>query len=540
MEIRDFKHPKMVHINNISASYYEEDFEDLENVNRSNSLICQESDDNEVFNNYYKLGLQPTDDSKNLSSSINNINSLKSQKDKQNNYEKKTEISKGEDQNGEVIKVYEIDEDEYSYHSREASIIMFGGNTPSPHNSNKNESPIQLKKKKTQSNSENSRSLSPVLYKNYKHGKVENGNDEEELNQQLNVEQNEERPNVMPNSNRNFNEIEGVADNNEINEEIDNETNEPLEPIYVMTIELEKGKKDIVKIFANSSPEKLAFDFCKNNDLDHEAMIYLIDEIQALMNRYLYKISSENIEIIEAAQDEEVDSDRKRTVEENKEGRTGEGAVREEGKDWSNLENLERMKNEENNNELNEGERDSPYNKNIDAEMITEDADDQNDYGLPTENNIKSNRSSHIRATQGNHEHTNLSNAITDEYIKKNILSKAEESLFREKNSKQKLFSYELLEDTLSKSNIHSNANKSNFLHTTFNFNYKTEPEHSPISKKSKKLTHRENKDKAIIFEKLYQDAEKRRKKVKNNDKDFNLEIQTYNDRRCNNNFNNL
>ena len=49
-----------------------------------------------------------------------------------------------------------------------------------------------------------------------------------------------------------------------INEEEKIEENElGEEPIYVMTVELEKGKSESIKIYSNSKPEELAFSFCK-------------------------------------------------------------------------------------------------------------------------------------------------------------------------------------------------------------------------------------------------------------------------------------
>ena len=68
------------------------------------------------------------------------------------------------------------------------------------------------------------------------------------------------------------------------------EINNPVAP-YIMTIDIEEGKSEKLEIFFDSVPEKLAFDFCKINNLDFEAMQYLIGEINKLLN------SKENIEI---------------------------------------------------------------------------------------------------------------------------------------------------------------------------------------------------------------------------------------------------
>jgi hypothetical protein len=62
------------------------------------------------------------------------------------------------------------------------------------------------------------------------------------------------------------------------------------EPIYIMTIELEKERSDIIQIFNDSSPEDLAFEFCKKNNLNFKAMGYLVSEIDKLVNKFtLYR-----------------------------------------------------------------------------------------------------------------------------------------------------------------------------------------------------------------------------------------------------------
>lgn len=57
------------------------------------------------------------------------------------------------------------------------------------------------------------------------------------------------------------------------------------EPSYVMTIELEKGKSDIIQIFTDSSPDELAFEFCKKNNLNLKAMNFLTAEISKLLSK---------------------------------------------------------------------------------------------------------------------------------------------------------------------------------------------------------------------------------------------------------------
>jgi len=100
-----------------------------------------------------------------------------------------------------------------------------------------------------------------------------------------------------------------------------------------------------------------------------------------------------------------------------------------------------------------------------------------------------------------------------------------------------------LFDDTLSKSHINnnSNVNKSNFFgNTTSNFNIKTTEnqnyQNTQNTQNNNQNSQRSNKSKkpqSSIFDKLYQDAENRRKKVKNNNKDFYLEIQNYEKNKC-------
>ena len=61
----------------------------------------------------------------------------------------------------------------------------------------------------------------------------------------------------------------------------DNKKNE--EPVYVMTVELEKGKSENIKIYSNSKPEELAYEFCKKNNLDFSSLSYLTNEILNLV-----------------------------------------------------------------------------------------------------------------------------------------------------------------------------------------------------------------------------------------------------------------
>ena len=84
------------------------------------------------------------------------------------------------------------------------------------------------------------------------------------------------------------------------------------EPLYVMTIELDEGKSSNVKIYLDSKPEELAFDFCKENNLDYSSMSYLSSQIKDLMDKFTNDIVNNQNECIEELDEEKTDSKRNR------------------------------------------------------------------------------------------------------------------------------------------------------------------------------------------------------------------------------------
>ena len=82
--------------------------------------------------------------------------------------------------------------------------------------------------------------------------------------------------------------------------QIDN--HEGIEPIYVMTLELEQGKAEQIKIYSDSEPSELAYAFCKEHDLDYNAHEYLTEKIEVLLNQY--KNNAEDNSQIEEVEDE--------------------------------------------------------------------------------------------------------------------------------------------------------------------------------------------------------------------------------------------
>ena len=107
-------------------------------------------------------------------------------------------------------------------------------------------------------------------------------------------------------------ENEKIQNSNEINEndlitneEEKNEENEiEEEPIYVMTVELEKGKSESIKIYSNSKPEELAFSFCKKYNLDFSSLSYLSTQIKSLIENLPNGTDDKNNEPIEEVDEE--------------------------------------------------------------------------------------------------------------------------------------------------------------------------------------------------------------------------------------------
>ena len=79
--------------------------------------------------------------------------------------------------------------------------------------------------------------------------------------------------------------------------QIENNTdskNNSKEPIYVMTLELDQNNSANLKIYTDSVPYELAYEFCKNNNLDYTSLNYLASEIENLMTTYNTKMNQES------------------------------------------------------------------------------------------------------------------------------------------------------------------------------------------------------------------------------------------------------
>lgn len=102
--------------------------------------------------------------------------------------------------------------------------------------------------------------------------KNENSKDEEEIISIGNIQEEENMLHNLEDNNENIN----MSDSND-------KTKSDNEPLYVMSLELAKGKKEQIKIYSNSNSAELAFNFCKANNLDLSALTYLKEEIDKLM-----------------------------------------------------------------------------------------------------------------------------------------------------------------------------------------------------------------------------------------------------------------
>ena len=86
-------------------------------------------------------------------------------------------------------------------------------------------------------------------------------------------------------------EKEGI--NNLINNENSNKV-----PIYIMSLELVKGKQEKIKIYSDSDPMKIASDFCKQHNLDYNGLDYLRNKIESLLNQNKIQLNSKRKEKI--------------------------------------------------------------------------------------------------------------------------------------------------------------------------------------------------------------------------------------------------
>ena len=57
-------------------------------------------------------------------------------------------------------------------------------------------------------------------------------------------------------------------------------------PFYLMTLETSNGEIKQIKIYQNSDPFELSYNFCKDNNLDFESMKYVKKNIKEIVKKF--------------------------------------------------------------------------------------------------------------------------------------------------------------------------------------------------------------------------------------------------------------
>jgi hypothetical protein len=66
------------------------------------------------------------------------------------------------------------------------------------------------------------------------------------------------------------------------------------EPVYKMTVQLARGKFETLDIYLDTNAEELAYEFCREKNLDFNALNYLVSEINKLLGKDEVNISNLN------------------------------------------------------------------------------------------------------------------------------------------------------------------------------------------------------------------------------------------------------
>ena len=64
------------------------------------------------------------------------------------------------------------------------------------------------------------------------------------------------------------------------------ETNKYKKPFYLMTLEDNNGECKQIKIYQDSDPFELSYNFCKENNLDFESMKYVKKNIKEIIKKF--------------------------------------------------------------------------------------------------------------------------------------------------------------------------------------------------------------------------------------------------------------
>ena len=137
---------------------------------------------------------------------------------------------------------------------------------------------------------------------------MENNSNQNSENEENNYNENSKEEEINEKEIEELNNIENNQNEEELNNDINIENeNEEInnEPIYVMTLALEKGKSEKIEIYENSEPAQLAYDFCNKNNLDFNALDYLKEQITNLLDSYNKNEDNEEIDIPEIEEEQE-------------------------------------------------------------------------------------------------------------------------------------------------------------------------------------------------------------------------------------------
>ena len=59
------------------------------------------------------------------------------------------------------------------------------------------------------------------------------------------------------------------------------------QPYALLNLEIEKGVVKQLKLYKNSNPEEIAYNFCQENNIDFSLMAQIKNEIESLNQKYL-------------------------------------------------------------------------------------------------------------------------------------------------------------------------------------------------------------------------------------------------------------
>ena len=161
------------------------------------------------------------------------------------------------------------------------------------------------------------------------------------------------------------------------------DNNDDKKPFFLMTLEDNLGKCQQIKIYQNSNPSELAFNFCKENNLDFSSMKYIKANIKAIIRKFndtqqkglLYNNNNNSIKEEEDEDDYLTERTMKSNEKQKNKNNDEENKLNEEEKKNKELNDINNNNNEENNS--NE-ENDKNENRSVNKENNNEENNDDN------------------------------------------------------------------------------------------------------------------------------------------------------------------